>query len=121
MGGLYRGSRDLFGSGRESKLSFVGACLRSRVRLASATEGRNRLQGKGKMTRLEEFAGRVREAREALPATIEEVALFSGLTPERVATIETGKDKSVNALEIQRLAFALGTTYQALMFGKVSA
>ena len=73
------------------------------------------------MNRLEEFAGRVREARESLPATVEEVAIFSGLTPERVATIESGKDKSVNALEIERLAFALGTTYQALMFGKVGA
>jgi len=70
---------------------------------------------------LEEFANRVKQAREAIPATPEEVALFSGLTPERIALIESGKDKSINALEIHRLAFALGTTYEALMFGKVSA
>jgi transcriptional regulator with XRE-family HTH domain len=70
------------------------------------------------MTNLEAFAKRVRDTREALPATIEEIALFSRLTPERVATIESGKDKSVNALEIHRLAFALGVTYQSLMFGK---
>ena len=68
------------------------------------------------MTNLEIFAKRVRDTREAIPATLEEIALFSGLTPERVATIESGKDKSVNALEINRLAFALGTTYQDLMF-----
>ena len=66
--------------------------------------------------KLEQFSEKVREAREAIPATVEEIAIFSGLTPERVAIIEAGKDKSVNALEIQRLAFALGTTYQALMF-----
>ena len=73
------------------------------------------------MTNLQAFSKRVKDKREAIPATIEEIALFSGLTPERVATIESGKDKSVNALEINRLAFALGTTYQALMFGKVEA
>ena len=70
---------------------------------------------------IEQFASKVKQAREAIPATHEEIALFSGLTPERVALIESGKDKSINALEINRLAFALGTTYQALMFGKVSA
>lgn len=70
------------------------------------------------MTALETFAKRVRDTREAIPATIEEIALFSQLTPERVASIESGKDKSVNALEIQRLAFALGVTYRNLMFGK---
>ena len=70
---------------------------------------------------LEQFATRVKQARESIPATHEEIALFSGLTPERVALIESGKDKSINALEINRLAFALGTTYQALMFGKASA
>lgn len=67
--------------------------------------------------KLEQFSERVREAREAIPATLEEIAMFSGLTPERVATIEEGKDKNINALEIHRLAFALGTTYQVLMFG----
>lgn len=70
------------------------------------------------MTPLETFAKRVKDTREAIPATVEEIALFSQLTPERVASIESGKDKSVNALEIQRLAFALGVTYQNLMFGK---
>lgn len=70
---------------------------------------------------IETFAKRVRDTRQAIPATIEDIALFSGLTPERVAIIESGKDKSINALEITRLAFALGTTYQALMFGKVEA
>jgi transcriptional regulator with XRE-family HTH domain len=68
---------------------------------------------------IEQFSSRVKELREAIPATIEEISIFSGLTPERVATIEGGKDKSVNALEVHRLAFALGTTYQGLMFGKV--
>lgn len=70
------------------------------------------------MTALETFAQRVRDTREAIPASIEEIAFFSQLTPERVASIESGKDKSVNALEIKRLAFALGVTYQNLMFGK---
>jgi|GEM_PF-5908829 len=70
------------------------------------------------MTTLEKFAQRVKDTREAIPATIEEIALFSQLTPERVASIESGKDNSVNALEIHRLAFALGVTYQNLMFGK---
>lgn len=69
----------------------------------------------------EQLGTRIKQAREAIPATHEDIALFSGLTPERIATIESGKDKSINALEINRLAFALGTTYQALMFGKVSA
>jgi transcriptional regulator with XRE-family HTH domain len=68
--------------------------------------------------KLETFAKRVKDTREAIPATIEEIALFSMLTPERVATIESGKDKSVNAYEITRLAFALGVTYQSLMFGE---
>lgn len=65
---------------------------------------------------IEQFATKVKQVREAIPATREEIALFSGLTPERIAVIESGKDKSVNALEINRLAFALGTTYQDLMF-----
>ena len=69
----------------------------------------------------EQLGTRIKQAREAIPATHEDIALFSGLTPERIATIESGKDKSINALEIHRLAFALGTTYQALVFGKVSA
>jgi transcriptional regulator with XRE-family HTH domain len=73
------------------------------------------------VSNIETFAKRVKDTREAIPATIEEIALFSGLTPERIATIESGKDKSVNALEITRLAFALGTSYQALMFSKVEA
>lgn len=73
------------------------------------------------MTTLEKFAQRIRDTREAIPASIEEIALFSQLTPERIASIESGKDKSVNALEIERLAFALGVTYQTLMFGKVDA
>jgi transcriptional regulator with XRE-family HTH domain len=73
------------------------------------------------MNKLEAFAKRVRDTREAIPATIEEIALFSTLTPERVATIESGKDKSVNAYEITRLAFALGVTYQSLMFGEEKA
>jgi transcriptional regulator with XRE-family HTH domain len=81
----------------------------------------NTKERRGKMTNIEIFAKRVRDTREAIPATLEEIALFSGLTPERVATIESGKDKSVNALEINRLAFALGTNFQALMFGKVGA
>ena len=71
------------------------------------------------MTTLEKFAQRIRDTREAIPASIEEIALFSQLTPERIASIESGKDKSVNAIE--RLAFALGVTYQTLMFGKVDA
>lgn len=73
------------------------------------------------MTNIETFAKRVKDKREAIPATIDEIALFSGLTPERISTIESGKDKSINALEITRLALALGTNYQALMFGKVEA
>ena len=73
------------------------------------------------MTPLEIFAKRVRDTRESLGATIEEIALFSHLSPERVTTIESGKDKSVNALEIHRLGVALGVTYSYLMFGKESA
>lgn len=73
------------------------------------------------MTPLEIFAKRVRDTRESLGATIEEIALFSHLSPDRVATIESGKDKSVNALEIHRLGVALGVTYSYLMFGKENA
>jgi transcriptional regulator with XRE-family HTH domain len=69
------------------------------------------------MPTLEQFAKRVRDTRESLGATIEEIALFSHLSPERVATIESGKDKSVNALEITRLGVALGVSYAYLMFG----
>lgn len=70
---------------------------------------------------IQQFAQRVKDQREAIPATIEEIALFSGLSPARIEKIEAGADRQINALEIERLAFALGTTYQALMFGKVSA
>lgn len=69
------------------------------------------------MPTLDQFAKRVRDTRESLGATIEEIALFSHLSPERVATIESGKDKSVNALEITRLGVALGVSYAYLMFG----
>lgn len=70
------------------------------------------------MSNLEQFAKRVRDTRESLGATIEEIALFSHLSPDRVATIESGKDKSVNALEITRLGVALGVSYAYLMFGR---
>ncbi len=70
------------------------------------------------MNNLELFAKRVRDTRESLGATIEEIALFSLLSPDRVATIESGKDKSVNALEITRLSVALGVSYAYLMFGR---
>ena len=70
------------------------------------------------MNTLEQFAKRVRDTRESLGATIEEIALFSLLSPDRVATIESGKDKSVNALEITRLSVALGVSYAYLMFGR---
>ena len=69
------------------------------------------------MATLDQFAKRVRDTRESLGATIEEIALFSHLSPERVAIIESGKDKSVNALEITRLGVALGVSYAYLMFG----
>ena len=70
------------------------------------------------MSSIVEFGQRARAYRLAIPATEEEIALFSGLTEERVKLVEDGKDKSINALEITRLAFALGVTYQQLMFGK---
>ncbi len=65
-----------------------------------------------------EFAQRVKDKREAIPATLEEIALFSGLSVEMIERVEAGKAKEINALEINRLAFALGTTYAGLMFGR---
>ena len=73
------------------------------------------------MSNLELFSQRVRDTREGLGATVEEIALFSHLSPERVISIESGKDQSVNALEIHQLGIALGVTYNYLMFGKVEA
>lgn len=73
------------------------------------------------MTNLELFAQRVRDTRQGLNASVDDIALFSQLSPDRVAMIESGKDKSVNALEIKRLAIALGVTYDYLLFGKVGA
>lgn len=70
---------------------------------------------------IQQFAQRVKDQREAIPATIEEIAFFSGLSVEMIERVEAGKAKEINALEIERLAFALGTTYPALMFGKVGA
>ena len=67
---------------------------------------------------LVEFAQRVKDKREAIPATLEEIALFSGLSVEMIERVEAGKAKEINALEINRLAFALGTTYAGLMFGR---
>ena len=68
-----------------------------------------------------EFGNRVASARKDLGATVEDVAFLSKLTSERIELIERGADKSINALEIHRLAFALGSTYEFLMFGKVVA
>ena len=67
---------------------------------------------------ISEFGDRVASARKNLGATIEDVAFFSKITPERIELIERGADKSINALEIHNLAFALSSTYQFLMFGK---
>ena len=64
-----------------------------------------------------QFADTVKSKREAIPATLEDISLFSGLSVERLEKVEAGACKDVNALEITRLAFALGTTYQDLMFG----
>ena len=72
------------------------------------------------MCNLELFAQRVRDTRQGLNASIDDIALFAQLSPDRIKVIESGADKSVNALEIKRLAFALGVTYEFLMFGKVS-
>lgn len=65
-----------------------------------------------------EFGNRVASARQDLGATVEDIAFFSKITPERIELIEKGADKSINALEIHNLASALSTTYQFLMFGK---
>ena len=64
------------------------------------------------------FGIRVKEAREKLKAEYSDIAIFSQITPERLALIEQGKDKTINALEIKQLAFALGVTYSFLMFEK---
>lgn len=69
----------------------------------------------------QQFAQTVKDKREAIPATLEEIAFFSGLSVEMIERVEAGKAKEINALEIERLAFALGTTYAGLMFGKVGA
>ena len=60
---------------------------------------------------ISEFGNRVASARKDLGATVEDVAFLSKLTSERIELIERGADKSINALEIHRLAFALGSTY----------
>jgi transcriptional regulator with XRE-family HTH domain len=70
---------------------------------------------------IQQFAKRVKDKREAIPATLDEIALFSGLSVEMLERVEAGKAKDINALEIERLAFALGATYSELMFGKRSA
>ena len=70
------------------------------------------------MCNLELFAQRVRDTRKELNASVDDVALFSQLSPDRIKVIESGADKSVDALEIKRLAFALGVTYEYLLFGK---
>jgi transcriptional regulator with XRE-family HTH domain len=67
---------------------------------------------------ISEFGNRVASARKDLGATVEDIAFFSKITPERIELIERGADKNINALEINNLAFALGSTYQFLMFGK---
>jgi transcriptional regulator with XRE-family HTH domain len=72
------------------------------------------------MSTIMEFANRVKDTREQLNASYEDIALFSNIAPERLALVEQGKDKSINALEITRLAFALGVTYEFLMFGKAN-
>jgi transcriptional regulator with XRE-family HTH domain len=67
---------------------------------------------------ISEFGNRVASARKDLGATVEDISFFSKITPERIELIERGADKNINALEINNLAFALGSTYQFLMFGK---
>jgi transcriptional regulator with XRE-family HTH domain len=67
---------------------------------------------------ISEFGNRVASARKDLGASVEDIAFFSKITPERIELIERGADKNINALEINNLAFALGSTYQFLMFGK---
>jgi transcriptional regulator with XRE-family HTH domain len=67
---------------------------------------------------IQAFGARVKELRESLKADYDDIALFSQITAERLKLIEEGKDKSINAHEIERLAFALGTTYSELFFGK---
>ena len=69
---------------------------------------------------IELFAERVKNTRESIGSSVEDIALFSDLTPERLRAIESGKDKTINALEIHRLAIALGVTYAFLMFGTVA-
>lgn len=70
------------------------------------------------MTAITQFGERVRTKREQLGATFDDISLFSQIDPERLSLIEQGRDKTINALEITRLAFALGVTYEYLMFGK---
>jgi len=68
---------------------------------------------------ISEFGSRVASARKDLDATVADIAFLSQISSERIELIEKGADKSINALEIHRLAFALGTTHEFLMFGKV--
>jgi transcriptional regulator with XRE-family HTH domain len=68
---------------------------------------------------ISEFGNRVASARKDLDATVADIAFLSQISSERIELIEKGADKSINALEIHRLAFALGTTHEFLMFGKV--
>lgn len=49
-----------------------GACLRSRVRLASAIEGRNLLQGKGKMNAREVIRQEMLKSAESLRQALED-------------------------------------------------
>lgn len=70
------------------------------------------------MTTSIELGSRVQQKRAQLGAELWEIALFSRLTPEKIEAIELGEDKKVNASEIELLAFALGTSYEYLMFGK---
>ena len=70
------------------------------------------------MSNIEAFAKRVKDTREAIPSSLEDIALFSDLSVKRLELIEAGKDKGINGLEIHRLAIALGVSFSYLLHGR---
>jgi transcriptional regulator with XRE-family HTH domain len=65
-----------------------------------------------------ELGKRVQEERLKLKASYEDIEFFSGIASAEIALIEQGKFKEVSAFQIEKLAFALGSSYKYLVFGR---
>jgi transcriptional regulator with XRE-family HTH domain len=61
---------------------------------------------------------RVQSERLKLKVSYEDIAIFAQIEPAQIELIEQGQFKGISAFEIEKLAFALGSSYQYLAFGK---